>query len=44
MGKSADRTSFDTRLDETLNLGLPTTEPYEAGLATIKRAAASIER
>ena len=44
MGKSADTTSFDRRFERALDVGLATTDAYEASLATIRRSAALIER
>lgn len=44
MAKSLDKANFEKRVEEALDRRVPTTEAYEASLATIKRAAASIER
>lgn len=38
------KTSFEKRLKEALDVGLATTDAYEARRATIRRAAAMIER
>lgn len=44
MGKSVDKTNFDKRFEEALDVALETTDGYETSLATIRRAAALIER
>lgn len=38
------KSSFEKRLDDVLKRPVPTADAYERGLATIKEAAASIER